>query len=75
MNGKTPFEKLSSFRVLFHSFHVLTFPVILLEELLRAAGLFTKMFSDFLKSGTYVPTKCPFLFLYHNFICLTRKKI
>ena len=56
MNGKTPFEKLSSFRVLFHSFHVLTFPVILLEELLRAAGLFTKILSDFLKSGTFVPT-------------------
>jgi len=37
--------------------HVLTFPVILLEELLRAVGLFTKVLSDFLKSGTYIPTK------------------
>jgi len=36
----------------------MSFFVILLEDLLRAEGLFTKMFSDFLKSGTYVPTKC-----------------
>ena len=42
--------------------HILTFPVILLEELLRVAGLFTKILSDFLKSGTYVPTKCPYFF-------------
>jgi len=44
MNGKTPYKKLSSF------------PFILLEDLLRAAGLFTKMLSEFLKSGTYFPT-------------------
>jgi hypothetical protein len=37
--------------------HELTFPVILLEELLRAEGLFTKTLSDFLKSGAYVTTK------------------
>lgn len=57
MDGKTPYEKLISSNFLVHP-HIFSFPVILMEDLLSQYGLFTKNLSLFLKSGTYVLTKC-----------------
>ncbi|MCX7846363.1 MAG: IS481 family transposase, partial [Dictyoglomaceae bacterium] len=52
MDSKTPYEKLISTIFLAHH-HIFEFPMIL-----RSIYLFIKNLSIFIKSGTYVHTKC-----------------
>jgi transposase len=57
MNGLTPYRKLKASKSSVNA-HVLKFPVVLMEDLLKYAGLI----AQFLKSnlgGKYVYTKCP----------------
>lgn len=53
MEGRTPLEKLSASHSLIHS-HVLLFPVMLMESLMKSVGLLTAL----LKTGHYVRTMC-----------------
>lgn len=55
MNGLTPYRKLKKSKSTINS-HVLRFPVVLMEDLLKAAGIITMFLK--LQTGKYVPTKC-----------------
>lgn len=55
MNGLTPDEKLKKSKIIINP-HVLLFPVILMENLLKTAGIITMFLKS--KTGKYVPTKC-----------------
>jgi hypothetical protein len=59
MHGLTPQEKLKASNAIIQS-HVLQFPVLLMENVLKSLGVFTaalKLHS----TGKYVHTKCPVL--------------
>ncbi|NOX19972.1 MAG: IS481 family transposase [Nitrospirae bacterium] len=56
MQGKTPYEKFKE-KYLMVNAHVLKFPVLLMEELLRKVGLFTKFLLS-KQGGKYVYTTC-----------------
>lgn len=56
MNGLTPYRKLKKSKSAINS-HVLRFPVVLMEDLLKAAGIIT-MFLKLNQTGKYVYTKC-----------------
>ncbi len=55
MNGLTPYKKLKKSKSTINS-HVLKFPVVLMEDLLRKAGIITMFLKT--QTGKYVPTKC-----------------
>jgi hypothetical protein len=65
MRGRTPLEKLRDTKTMIHP-HVLAFPVLLLEDVIKTIGPAMKWFQiyfdlKFLKStGNYVYTKCLF---------------
>lgn len=56
MNGLTPEEKLKASKTLIHA-HVLQFPVLLMENVLKSLGVFTALLK-LLRTGKHVPTKC-----------------
>jgi hypothetical protein len=56
MHGLTPKEKLKATKVMIHQ-HVLLFPVLLLEGLLRKIGSLNQ-FLEHHQGGNYVPTTC-----------------
>lgn len=56
MHGLTPEEKLKAFPSMIH-FHVIQFPVLLMEHVLKSVGAFTASLK-LLKAGKYVPTTC-----------------
>jgi hypothetical protein len=56
MKGLTPREKLKATKVMIHD-HVLLFPVLLLEGLLRKIGNLSGFLNQ-LQGGNYVPTTC-----------------
>ena len=56
MHGLTPEEKLKTSKTIIQS-HVLQFPVLLMENMLKSLGAFTASLK-LLKAGKYVPTKC-----------------
>jgi len=64
MDGKTPLEKLRSYKTMIHP-HVLTFPVLLMEDLLKMFGTAIKWFETYFKinfvriTGTYVRARYP----------------
>ena len=57
MYGLTPEEKLKASPSMIHS-HVIQFPVLLLDHVLKSAGAFTASLK-LIKAGKYVPTMCP----------------
>jgi putative transposase len=56
MNGRTPQEKLKASHAGIHE-HLLQFPVLLMEYVLKLLGTFTSSLKLF-KTGKYVPTMC-----------------
>jgi hypothetical protein len=56
MNGKTPREKLASYRHIIHE-HVLSYPVILLEDLSKVSDYQKTLLREH-KGGKYVHTTC-----------------
>ena len=52
----TPEETLKTSKTLTHA-HVLQFPVLLMENVLKSLGVFTALFK-LLRTGKDVPTKC-----------------
>jgi hypothetical protein len=68
MHGLTPYSKLKNSKSAINS-HVLKFPVVLMEDLLKTAGLITMFLKSHL-TGKYVHTKCPSLTpfsIFHHF--------
>ena len=63
MNGKTPLEKLRSYKTMIHS-HVFTFPVLLMEDIIKMFGTAIRWFETYFKlnlmriTGTYVRAMC-----------------
>jgi transposase len=57
MHGLTPQEKLKASKTIIQN-HVLQFPVLLMENVLKSVGVFTALLK-LLRTGKYVPTKCP----------------
>jgi len=68
MNGLTPYTKLKSSKNLINA-HVLKLPVILMEDLLKAVGVFA-IFLKVKSTGKYVYTKCLF-----GYFCLRSHKV
>ncbi len=58
MNGLTPYRKLKASKSSINA-HVLNFPVVLMEDLLKTAGIITMFLKSFY-TGKYVYTKCHF---------------
>jgi hypothetical protein len=58
MHGLTPYSKLKKSKSAINP-HVLKFPVVLMEDLLKAAGIITMFLKSHL-TGKYVHTKCHF---------------
>jgi len=56
MHGLTPQEKLKTAKSMIHD-HVIQFPVLLMENVLKSLGTFTALLK-LLRTGKYVPTKC-----------------
>ena len=56
MTGKTPREKLASYRCLIHE-HILLYPVVLLEDLFKATGE-SGLLHEGRRGGKYVHTTC-----------------
>lgn len=59
MGGRTPSEKLKATKSMIH-WHVLLFPVMLLEDVMKRVGLPQQLLHAY-ASGTYVHTTCQFL--------------
>ena len=63
MNGKTPLQKLQEYKTMIHS-HVFTFPVLLMEDVIKMFGTAVKWFETYFKinlvriTGTYVRATC-----------------
>lgn len=57
MHGLTPEEKLKASKTILHK-HVLQFPVLLMENVIKSVGLFTAVLK-LLRTGKHVYTKCP----------------
>ena len=58
MYGLTPKEKLKASKTIIQN-HVLQFPVLLMENVIKSVGVFTALLK-LLKAGKYVHTKCHF---------------
>jgi putative transposase len=56
MHGLTPQEKLIASNTMINK-HVLLFPVLLMEYVLKSLGTFTALLK-LIKTGKYVPTVC-----------------
>jgi len=63
MYGLTPEEKLKASKTIIQN-HVLQFPVLLMENVLKSVGVFTAVLK-LLRTGKYVHTKCHISF-HHN---------
>ena len=59
MYGLTPKEKLKASKTIIQN-HVLQFPVLLMENVIKSVGVFTALLK-LLKAGKYVHTKCQYL--------------
>ena len=59
MNGLTPYEKLQSKAWGISAKNILSFPVLLAEDVFRITGNFSLLFDqNYLTGGKYLPTKC-----------------
>ena len=69
MNGRTPYEKLRSKNGDIISERVLSFPVLLAEDVQKVVGNFALLFDDnYLSGGKYLPTTCLFAKLITSFL-------
>jgi putative transposase len=65
MNGNTPLQKLRGYKTMIHS-HVFTFPVLLMEDVIKMFGTAVRWFETYFKlnlvriTGTYVRAMCQF---------------
>lgn len=60
MYGLTPEEKLKASKTIIQN-HLLQFPVLLMENVLKSIGVFTAVLK-LLRTGKHVHTKCPYTF-------------